>query len=370
MPSSTQRLKRISPEGEERLRTFEELRIAHPSLLQADRWLRELIEYPTGSAALLLYGPTGVGKTTLIERVQRQIRSEMASELRADLTRLPTALIRAPASTAGQFSWRDFFVRGLEALGEPGVEEKQVIPTNPRKPVDVGQFKTVGGARTVFEAAVRLRRPKVVFIDEGSHLTTVGTGVRLLHQLDVIKSLSDATETLFVIAGTYDVVAFRNLNGQLGRRCRDVHFPRYRLDRAPDFAAFRSTVYTFGSRLPIDAEWLVERAEYVYVRSAGCVGILKQWLERAYVAALLEGGSISEAHLERTALPLQALREIASEIVAGERAIAETSETEREVRDLLGLENPRIARRAALPRKRSRQRPGVRNPTSDPVPAP
>lgn len=352
----------------DRVADFDAFRIGHPRLLAADRELRELIQHPSGSAVLFVYGRTGAGKTTLIERVQQQVHNGMAEELRADASRLPSALISAPATTGSQFAWRDFFVRGLDALAEPCADDKQVIPSDARKPTEIGQFKTVDGARRVFEAAVRNRRPKVIFIDEGSHLTSVGGGVRLMQQLDVIKSLSDATETLFVIAGTYDVVAFRNLNGQLGRRCRDVHLPRYRIDDDDDVATFRSVLHTFASRLPIDPALLVDDVEYAYLGTAGCVGILKEWLVRALVAALLDGGTIERRHLDKTVLSWQALLEIAVEIAAGERAVQDSAETERELRELLGVSIAPAARLARGGRPRA-PRVGKRLPKNDPVPA-
>lgn len=351
-----------------RIREFEAFRIGHPRLLDADRDLRELVEHPSGSAVLFVYGPTGAGKTTLIERVKQQIHNGMASELRADPSRIPSLVIRAPAPTGSQFAWRDFFVRGLDALAEPCVDAKQVVPDDPRKPIEAGQFKTVDGARRVFEAGVRNRRPKAVFIDEGSHLTSVGSGIRLLHQLDVIKSLSDATETVFVIVGTYDVVAFRNLSGQLGRRCRDVHLPRYRIDSAEDATTFRSVLHTFCSRLPVDPALLVDNVEFAYLRSAGCVGILKQWLERTLVAALLDGGTIKRRHLDKTSLSLQALREIAAEIASGERAVEDNEETEQELRDLLGLDAKPLPQLITAGRPGRKLRVGKRLPYNDPVP--
>lgn len=348
---------------------FEAFRIGHPRLLAADRELRELIEHPSGSAVLFVYGPTGAGKTTLIERVQQQIHNTMADDLIADPSRLPSVIVSAPAPTGSQFAWRDFFVRGLDALAEPCVDEKQVVPPDARKPTELGQFKTVDGARRVFEAAVRNRRPKAIFIDEGSHLTSVGSGVRLMQQLDVLKSLSDATETVFVVVGTYDVVAFRNLNGQLGRRCRDVHLPRYRVDSDEDVNIFRSVLHTFASRLPIDPALLVDDVEAAYTASAGCVGILKQWLVRALVAALLDTGQIERRHLSKTTLSLQALREIALEIVQGERAVEDTAETAQEVRQLLGLDVRPPAQLNRSPVRLARRRVGKRLPQNDPVPS-
>ena len=52
-------------------------------------------------------------------------------------------------------------------------------------------------------------------IDEAQHLGKIASGRRLLDQLDVIKSIANQTKTVHVLFGTYDLLAFRNLNGQL-----------------------------------------------------------------------------------------------------------------------------------------------------------
>jgi hypothetical protein len=71
--------------------------------------------------------------------------------------------------------------------------------------------------RYAVEQAVRYRRPIAVMIDEAQHLGKIPSGRRLLDQLDVVKSIANQTKTLHVLFDTYDLRAFRNLNGQLSR---------------------------------------------------------------------------------------------------------------------------------------------------------
>lgn len=355
----------LTPVEDAQIAAFEAFRISHPKLMAADREICDLIEHPTGSAAYLVLGPTGAGKTTLIERVVCSLHNGMADELRADPGRLPALVIRTPAPAGSSFSWRDLFMRGLAELNEPEINAKEPRPR--ARGAGHAQFKSVDGARWAFEDAVRARRPKAVILDEGSHLTAVGSGLALSHQLDLIKSLSDATDAVFVIVGTYDVAKFRNLSGQLGRRCRDVHLPRYRFDVDADSNIWRNVIHTFAGQLPLASEDLVSQAEYLYEGSAGCVGILKQWLDRGLVAAFLDRRPLGHTHLVKTRLSTQALVQIASEIAQGERAVEETDEHRRDLRSLLGLE-------AALPSafqrssgQKVRRRVGKRNPIADPV---
>ena len=57
-----------SPEA--RLGYFKSFTIAHPLLREADAALKQAIQEPTGWSLIFVYGPTGVGKTTLRRRVE------------------------------------------------------------------------------------------------------------------------------------------------------------------------------------------------------------------------------------------------------------------------------------------------------------
>src|SRR5271165_6307421 len=112
------------------------------------------------------------------------------------------------------------------------------------------------------------------------------SGRRLIDQLDVIKSLANCTRTIHVLLGTYELLALRHLNGQLGRRTIDINFRRYSADNPADVHVFKNTVLTFQKHLPLPAESdLLQMWELLFERSVGCVGILKEWLQRALILA-------------------------------------------------------------------------------------
>src|SRR5262249_1007216 len=135
--------------------------------------------------------------------------------------------------------------------------------------------------RLAVEQALLYRRPRGVIIDEGQPLTKNSSGRRLPEQMDVLKSLANQTGSLLVLIGTYELLTLQGLSGQLSRRSVSVHFPRYG-SGAEDLKAFQSVLYGFQRRLPVMEEPdLLRHWEYCYVRSIGCVGILKDWLVRA-----------------------------------------------------------------------------------------
>jgi hypothetical protein len=96
---------------------------------------------------------------------------------------------------------------------------------------------------------------------------------------------------------------------------------------------------TFQRHLPITGEPdLVAQAEYFYERSVGCVGVLKDWLTRALATALDDGQpTLTNAVLERQALPNRKLLRMAREIREGEEALAANNLAQRELRSLLGM---------------------------------
>lgn len=108
-----------------------------------------------------------------------------------------------------------------------------------------------------------------------------------------------------MLLGTYELLAFRNLSAQSSRRSMDLHFQRYRADSAEDRRIFRSVLLTFQKQVPFaEAKAdLMAMWEFLYERSVGCVGILKEWLMRACVRAIKHGAAtLSLEHLEKTAL--------------------------------------------------------------------
>ncbi|MGI8743363.1 MAG: hypothetical protein ACR2NN_12490 [Bryobacteraceae bacterium] len=133
---------------------------------------------------------------------------------------------------------------------------------------------------------------------------------------------ANRTNTAHVLFGTYDLLAFRNLSGQLSRRSVDVHFPRYRADLAGDHRILVNIVHSFQKKLPLpEPPNLVEHWEFLYERSFGCVGVLKQWLVKELADALRRGdATVSIRNLEAHALSMAQCDKILSEIIEGELA--------------------------------------------------
>jgi energy-coupling factor transporter ATP-binding protein EcfA2 len=357
----------------ERLEYFRAFTLAHPLLLKIKDQLMATISESEPNSLVFVFGPTGVGKTTLRMKVEQIITNELRSELEQDSGRIPVVGVAAIAPESGRFCWSEHFRRLLLAMNEPLSECKRDAETlYIRQRSTFGSKSTIAEYRHAVEQALRFRRPAAVMIDEAQHLSKMASGRRLLDQLDVIKSIANETRTVHVLFGTYDLLAFRNLNGQLSRRSVDVHFPRYRADSASEGQVFVNILQSFARHLPLPepadlaAEW-----EFLYERSIGCVGILKPWLTRTLHSVLRRGeATISRRDLEAHALSVSQCEKILSETNEGESRSAEPAEAREVLQFRLGLRTGIVSehdlgKSTKVTNLRNRRRPGVRRPQRD-----
>jgi energy-coupling factor transporter ATP-binding protein EcfA2 len=365
---------------ESRLAYFQSFTVAHPHLVAAKDALIAGIRQSEPNAIVMVFGPTGVGKTTLRMKTEQILIEELRAQLESDRGRIPVASVEAIAPDSGSFCWRSHFKRLLQEMDEPLVDRKRL----PARDLDrrfgerFGLTDRSPGSeyRYAVEQTLRHRRPVAVMIDEAQHLAKVASGRRLLDQLDVIKSIANRTDTVHVLFGTYDLLAFRNLNGQLSRRSVDVHFPRYRAEVAEERKTFINIVHSFQKTLPLsEAPDLVKVWDFLYERSLGCVGILKQWLAKALSTALRHGdATISLPTLESHALSAAQCDKILSEVMEGEDRLKDCAERRSTLRARLGLvplaNAPGASERASIQARennRHKLRPGQRKPVRDPI---
>jgi energy-coupling factor transporter ATP-binding protein EcfA2 len=375
MPQSQEVRRGIS----ERIREFQLLTIAHPLLAAAkDKLLAAINEAPPGSI-VMVFGPTGVGKTTLRMKVEQMLAEQSRQAMETDPGRLPYVSVEAPAPDNGNFSWRDHYRRLLVELSEPMLEHKTKpnwihLAQDLRGQNILGSRAPAGELRHAVELAILNRRPAAVLVDEAQHLTRIVSGRKLVDQLDVIKSLANCTRTVHVLLGTYELLALRNLSGQLGRRCVDIHFRRYSAESPADVHTFKNALLTFQRHFPLAEQTdLLPLWDLFYERSVGCIGIMKDWLQRALTAALKEGCTgVTRRHLEGTALSASQCEQIVIEAHEGEARLASADHPRSQLRTLLGLSVSAPAQAGALAKfvpsaERKPGRVGQRNPIRDRV---
>jgi energy-coupling factor transporter ATP-binding protein EcfA2 len=333
-----------------------EVTIEHPSLVQTrDELLWSILDSSPGSI-ILLYGPTGVGKTTLLNIVASALVEHLRSELEKDPGRLPFVRVHVKNPSSHNFDWKEYFRGLLETMCEPLIDHKndehrwEMLRKEYRDLTS--NYRSSGSKfRTAAEGALNHRRPLALLIDDAQHFRVVSSGRSILDQLNTVKSVGDQTHVTQVLSGTYELLPFRNLNGQLSRRSIDIHFKRYNADDQEQRQCFVNVLGTFQAHLPLrDMPDLVCNWDYFYERSLGCVGILKDWLTRSLSLALREGKEIlTRQHIDRRALSIAQCTEILAEIVSGEQELSEPEEKQLLLRGNLNLDTPIHAQNASSP---------------------
>jgi hypothetical protein len=350
-----------------RLAYFRDKVVAHPHLKETHQQLWQAIHQPGTASLIFVFGPTGVGKTTLRCRLEQQLW-EAGLAMGQDPGHIPVVGLEVVVADADRFRWRDYYQRALAALDEPMLDHKILPDHILHKRVDLrdsGRYKVTAELRWALEQALRHRRPIAFIVDEAQHFKRIANGRRLLDQMDTLKSLANMTGITHVLIGTYELLGFSQLSAQLDRRSLEIHFPRYHIDIPEEMLAFKRVLLTFQRHLPLVGEPdLLAQAEYFYERSVGCVGVLKDWLTRALAAALEDGQeTLTKTVLERQALPTRKLLRMAREIREGEETLVANSHAQTELRSLLGM--PIEFESAQQHPSPSRRKVGKRNPVRD-----
>jgi len=372
-----------------RLDYFRTYTVAHPALAAADKAVWNAIREPAGALLIFVFGPTGVGKTTLLTHLEKRLVEQAFPRMEQDPNHLPAIRLDAVAPAIQQFRWSDYYQRALMALREPLIDHK--IDSHLRQPIwsatrnmfvsPMTRSRTnVDELRLAFELALKYRKPAAVLLDEAQHLAKMARGSRLLDQLDHLKSLAVMSQTVHVLAGTYDLLVLRNLSAQLSRRSIDVHFPRYRATDKNERQAFQQVLLTFQRHLPVeDPPDLVHQWQYYYAHTVGCVGMLKDWLTKALAEALETGAkTLTPELLGRYAVDPSRCDQMITDCEEGEQLLAHDPAADERLLIRLGLNQPRGSRAKREPQEENtpsndqtlpsrRAHIGRRSPARDPV---
>ncbi len=311
----------------------------HDRLLQMDDQLMHALLYPTGKSIILVFGPTGVGKTTLRTRIERKLLELEMEAMQRDPGYLPVVSMEAIA-TSRSYDWKEHIIRTLIAAKEPLIEHK--VNPDARK-VSQGKELTRSPDRTELvlrrslESCVHERRTKYIIVDEAQHLNRVGSERNHRDQMETIKSLAETTGTVHVLIGTYDLLELTHLSAQLCRRSINIHFSRYNNHVQDDQNAFASMLEAFQRHLPLgQTPDLLSFEDYLYEKTFGCIGVLKTMLNSALSKALSsKDETMTKEILEKSAPPLRDLVQMSQEIAEGEGVLRETDEQLIKVRSFL-----------------------------------
>ena len=202
-----------------RLQAFKDYKVKHPRLEETDQALRQAIDGHRSYTLLALYGASGVGKSTAMQRVARQYR-----EAEADPAVVPVVVVQASPEDIGASARLDYYRQVLDQLGRHVAVKDRVmnlaLARHPgKKSSDPAEWLEM---REAVVYALELLRVQVVFVDEAQHLMYVDTPHKPTAQLDWLKTLTNRTNVLHILVGNFDLYDFCHLNAQAARRMRDL----------------------------------------------------------------------------------------------------------------------------------------------------
>ena len=349
----------------EPLKEYRRVVFEHPSLERVLFAVERGIAPGMPPQIVLLLGPTGVGKTTLIEALVRRFEGSPSPIVRVSC--LP--VLGRRGYDFGRPHWRQI----AQAMSDPFAGDH-------RSPDAVAAGLRAGsggsdGVATLDEYRLgvldmlRERAPRAVVLDEAQHMTHVSSARSQADQLDVIKHCVDRSGVSHVLVGTYQLSVMIASGEQVGRRSLVVHFAPYGSSDSAERRAFHRIFGHLVAALPVadpKRSWdeLGSHLTDVYIESAGCVGILKDWLCRGLQLALArQQDFVDWSIMCSCALSLDALAAIANEI----REYRESSvPTLQDIAGALAFDSE-FSTPPSRTKPSPRPRPGKRSPARDPV---
>lgn len=105
-PSDPQQLLQASSSG--KVAFFVNYTMAHPHLIQAFNEVMQSVYHAPGISLIFVVGPTGVGKTTLLHRLEQKLTQKSLPELKHNQGKIPVIGLEARSPEFSQFDWKDF----------------------------------------------------------------------------------------------------------------------------------------------------------------------------------------------------------------------------------------------------------------------
>src|SRR5260370_58018 len=327
----------LEPTLQARLDAFIHFKVKHPRLEEMDRDLMQRISGHRRYTILAVFGATGVGKSTVMQRVAEKLRAEEPNP-----SVVPVVVIKASPEDVGASARLDYYRKVLKQLqGHVAVRDRaknlQLFTKQERKSRDPAEWLDM---RAAVQYALSLLRVKVVFVDEAQHLMYVDTPHKPTAQLDWLKTFTEQTNVLHVLVGNFDLYDCCHLNAQAARRMRDLPFYRYHLNNESECAEFARALRTFLEEVPLDVDvaGLLSHWRWFGEWSLGCIGVLGYWLVETVDALCKQGETtLTIEALERHALQPDQRASIEMEARTGERKVElAKAKGEEELKRLLG----------------------------------
>jgi hypothetical protein len=330
-------MRSLHPALQARLAALQQYKIKHASLEKMDDLLMNAIDEHTSYSILALYGPSGVGKSTVMKRIAERRREE-----ESDPSVVPIVVVQASPEDVGSAARLDFYRQTLHQLrGHVAVRDRilnlPLARERGKKSTDPAEWLEM---RDAVSYALDLLKVSAVCVDEAQHLLQADAAQKPSIQLDWLKSLTNRSNLLYILLGNFSLYDFCHLNGQVARRVHEEQFARYHLDQQADAVEFTSALKVLLEQVPlqVDIPEMLTHWKWFGEWSIGCIGILSDWIVETAATLCRTGETVFtlEALAKHALKPAQRLK-LETEARTGEFKIEEARrESERELQRLLG----------------------------------
>lgn len=376
-----------STEITELTKGFESIRVKHEKQERAKERLVFTVEHGANVSIVVLTGPTGTGKSTILELFCVEYLQGRAAAMKADPSLRPIVYSLARASGHRAYDWRSLYRDALKDSGD-AFAQARAHRKDKRTPAFLlpGESVSTGLMREQMEQSFDANKTSAWIIDEGQHILTGTRSGGPGDQFDVLKSIAQTTQSRLIVCGTPDLPDVMASSGQLARRCDIVSLNRYRWDVKAELRTLASVMSTILKKTPSHPAYpdVAKHVKFFYLGCLGCVGIFKDWVARAYALALLEGSAVIKIeHFAATRLSAKSLATINAEIIKAEENYGDdVQELDAALVKSILYSKPLPARKCAKEiggrrtaaktahgsaRPKSAAKPGERNPSRDAV---
>lgn len=325
MPRGEAELSQFSAESTEIkqiLDTMDRDLVLHDRFHDAYDAILNAIQHEPSDTLIAVVAPTGAGKSSLAKCVEAEVQRYF---MRKGLLprQIPVVYLEAEASERHVFQWRPFYHQWLVCLEEPLLESKvDLAAALKAKQASDGQIRGVnilrddlGYLRNRIRECLEEHHTYVVEIDEANNIAAVGRNGSHAGQMHLLKTMANRMASRIVMFGTAEMIPLLDQSAQLGRRVIEVSIQPYS-NSDVDLKEFGSTALSLFDRGPIPIAFTIsEQILFLHSATIGLIGVLAQWIRRAFGRALRSGSKkLTVEHLKTTALPLRKISLLEREV--------------------------------------------------------